>query len=117
MSKGVVYKTQTQAGKAGEYIADVLEKELPRLELYKRLAERLTNRIEEDTKILAYPDSAVVFTFASRKVYQARKEKNEYLMAALIRRVNRCVQSLAVVLPVGSLEILNEKHDFKSVKQ
>lgn len=109
MSKGVVYKTSTQAGKAGEYIADVLEIELPRLELYKRLAERLANRIEEDTRILAYPDGAVVFTYSSRREYEARKQKNEYLMAALVRRVSRCVKSLAFVLPVGSTVILNQK--------
>lgn len=109
MSKGVVYKTQTQAGKAGEYIADVLETELPRLELYKRLAERLANRIEEDAKILAYPDGAIVFTYCTRREYQARKDKNEYLMAALIRRITASVKSLALVLPEGSLSILNHK--------
>ncbi len=105
MSKNVVYKTNTQAGKAGEYIADILAAELPRLEIYKRLAERLTNRIEEDTRILAYPDSAVVFTYTTRGEYTARLKKNEEYMAALIRRVSRCVKSLAVVLPYGAMEI------------
>jgi hypothetical protein len=102
-------ETRTNHGRAGDYVAQVVNDETGRLLLFARLIERLVQRIEEDAKILTYDRGAACFIFNSPEVYRQRMEKNKITLERLFARINNTARGLAVSVSVGGSSLLKEK--------